>query len=955
MSMLRLVFASVVFASLSIAAQAQTVITIGSGFDNPYGIDLDSAGNVIVADSSGGGSVKRILAAGGYTTVQTLASGTSAIIALDVDNADNIYFSEISSAGVKRVLAAGGYTTVQNLFATGVVVAALEVDGAANVYSANAFDGAVRRYQAAGGYVTAPLLGSGFTQPSGIALDAASNVYVADFGNNQVKRILAAGNYTTVQTLGSGFQFPAGVAVDANGDVYVAEYTGAVKRILAAGGYTTVTTLATGLLRPVDLAVDAAGDVYVSDADGDKVVKILMSVVPTTTAVTSNINPSVFRQNVTFTATVTGNNPTGFVNVYTGTDLVCGGILLPAGGNQLSCSSTALLAMSHSITAVYSGNAFNGASTSPPLTQVVNKAATVTSVNAAGPITLAQSVSVSSTIAVTAPGGGVPTGVIGISDGAVSCNIVLPLTSCNLTPTSTGLRTITASYAGDANYIASSNTASLTVNPPATSTALSSSNNPSVSGQSVTFTATITGNTPTGTVNFVDGAVPLCANVAVAGGQAVCTSTALVAGTHVVTAVYSGDSNNATSTSSAVVQVVIKAATITSVTAPGPIALGQSATVTATLAVSAPGAGTPTGTIGISDGSASCSIVLPATSCSLTPTTVGARTITAIYSGDVNFNASSNSASLTVNPAVSGTALASNSNPSVSGQAVTFTATITGSTPTGTVNFLDGAAPLCTSVALVSTQASCTSAALAVGPHSITAVYAGDANNVTSTSSVLTQVVNQAATITSVSAAGPITLGQSVAVTATVAVSAPGAGTATGTIGISDGAATCNIVLPATSCSLTPTIAGARTISASYSGDANFAASTGTASLTVTAPPSTQTITVVAPGVIDVSEGSVVITATASSGLTVTVTSNTPNICSVAGTGSFTVTLLAPGLCTLTANQAGDASNAPVSVTINLQVQAAGEAVAIPALDRWALLSALLMLGLVGTVRARRA
>jgi hypothetical protein len=381
---------------------------------------------------------------------------------------------------------------------------------------------------------------------------------------------------------------------------------------------------------------------------------------------------------------------------------------------------------------------------------------------------------VTATVAVTAPGGGTPTGVIAVGDGSVNCSIILPATTCSLTPTSIGPRTVTASYGGDVNYLASSNTTPLTVVGAATSTALASAINPSVYGQGVTFTATVTGNAPVGTVDFFDGATPLCSAVVLAAAQATCTSSTLSTATHSITATYSGDAGNAASTSTPLAQVVEPAATVTSVGAPGPITLGQSVVVTATLAVSAPGTGTPTGTIGISDGQVTCSIVLPAEACSLTPTTAGVRTITASYAGDANFTASSGSASLTVDASATGTALTSDINPSASGQSVTFTATVTGNAPTGTVDFLDGATPLCTAVALAGAQATCTSSALAVGTRSITAVYSGDAGNAASTSAPLAQVINQAAQTITVNAPSTVPVSEgTLIITATASSGLP--------------------------------------------------------------------------------------------------------------------------------------------------------------------------------------
>jgi len=92
--------------------------------------------------------------------------------------------------------------------------------------------------------------------------------------------------------------------------------------------------------------------------------------------------------------------------------------------------------------------------------------------------------------------------------------------------------------------------------PGASSTALVSSLNPSLVGQSITFTATVTGASPTGTIQFKDGAGNLGAPVTMTGAVATLTTSALTQGTHPITAVYSGDANNLTSTSPGVQQVV---------------------------------------------------------------------------------------------------------------------------------------------------------------------------------------------------------------------------------------------------------------------------------------------------------------------------------------------------------------------------------------------------------------
>ena len=200
-----------------------------------------------------------------------------------------------------------------------------------------------------------------------------------------------------------------------------------------------------------------------------------------------------------------------------------------------------------------------------------------------------------------------------------------------------------------------------------TTTTLTSSNNPSNPGSNVTFTATVTGVAPTGTVNFTNGGASIagCAAAALVGSgnvrTATCATTALAAGPHSIVANYSGDAGNTGSASAALSQVV---------------------------------------------------------------------------------------------KATSSTVLGSSGTPSAFGASVTFTASVTGVAPTGTVNFKDGATSIagCAAVALAGSgntrTATCTTSTLTAGTHSMTAAYGGDAGNVASTSSVFSQVVNASAVAT---------------------------------------------------------------------------------------------------------------------------------------------------------------------------------------------------------------
>jgi hypothetical protein len=192
--------------------------------------------------------------------------------------------------------------------------------------------------------------------------------------------------------------------------------------------------------------------------------------------------------------------------------------------------------------------------------------------------------------------------------------------------------------------------------------ALSSSPNPSVMSQAVTFTATVSGggNTPTGTVSFYDGVNLLGTGALATSGLATFTTSALTGGTHVITAVYGGDSSYLPSLSNAVYQVVRRDPTATALAltaGTNPSAVGSSLTFTATVTSTYPG--TPTGNLQFRDGNAVLATVAPTGPGTWTFTTAalarGAHAMTAFYLGDVNFSQSTSPIFTQVVQAGSGT------------------------------------------------------------------------------------------------------------------------------------------------------------------------------------------------------------------------------------------------------------------------------------------------------------
>ncbi|HEV2186879.1 MAG TPA: Ig-like domain repeat protein, partial [Stellaceae bacterium] len=364
--------------------------------------------------------------------------------------------------------------------------------------------------------------------------------------------------------------------------------------------------------------------------------------------------------------------------------------------------------------------------------------------------------------------GGTVTAVAGTGSLSLSGAPLAASSSCtiqvNVTPSAAAVMTnttgaITANGSGPGGTAS----ATLTVNKDATTTALVSSANPSVFGQPVTFTATVSpvapgSGTPTGTVTFFTDGFPNIVSVN-GSGQATLTTSNFGVGSHFVYAIYSGDGNFNSSTVNLPGnnQVVNQDATTTAVGAsPNPSTPGQAVTFTATVTANAPGAGTPTGSVTfVFDGgvlTATPTLVGGVGTFTTSSLSTGTHTVVATYNGDTNFLTSSGTLSggQIVNQIATSTALTPSANPSTLGSPVTFTATVTptsGGPPTGSVTFTDvtTATTLGTQTLNGAGQATFTTSSLGLGPHTIAAAYSGDSTFSPSTGT-LTQNVNPGVT-----------------------------------------------------------------------------------------------------------------------------------------------------------------------------------------------------------------
>jgi hypothetical protein len=370
---------------------------------------------------------------------------------------------------------------------------------------------------------------------------------------------------------------------------------------------------------------------------------------------------------------------------------------------------------------------------------------------------------------------------------------------------------------------------------------------PSVVGQTVTIPFTLSETPPDAALN-PGGVVTINASTGESCTATLpatsCTITFTAIGTRNLTASYPGDANFDSSTSTPRSQNVNIASTslVLNAQSANPSVVGQSVAFPFALSVVAPGVGTPTGTVTITaEAGESCTATLPTTTCSITFASAGARSVTASYTGTSNFATSASSARAhTVNAASTSLVLnAQSANPSVVGQDVSFPFALSVvapgvGTPTGTVTITAGAGESCTATLPTTT---CSITFNSAGPRSVTASYTGTSNFATSTSSSRAHTVNVAATTTTITSntPNPSAVGQAVTVSWSVGIAAPGAGTPTGTVTVTAGGGpeTCQATLPATSCAITLLGVGPRTLTASYAGTSNFAASSGTASQTV--------------------------------------------------------------------------------------------------------------------------
>ena len=933
----------------------------------PYVLAFDSARNLLIVEFQGH-RIRRVDALTGIIT--TIAGngtpgfsgdgGPAISASLDypdaiaLDTAGNLYIADGGNARIRRVDALSGIITtvagngtfaispdgVPALMATFSQPFAVSVDRSGNLLIPEPGSGRVRRIDAATGILgtvagngTADFTGDAVPATSAgigkmginVAADSLNNLFFAD-GTGRIRRVDAlTGLITTVAGNGTGAHGQASSAAGAG--------TGCYSEPLGDNGPASIATLDGA----VSVALTSNGNLIFSDWLDCRVRRVyLPSPYPyTNTSVFLSAGTVLVNQPITFTARVSpigaGGTPTGTIQFvaeapYTGSSLI--------GTAQLTNGTASLTITAppnggnYMILADYGGDSSNNGSGSPavPLTISAGTVPVVTVSSSQNPAPVNTPVTLTATV--TPPAGlfAQPTGSVEFDDGGSklgTANLAGSTAQFPVSFATSGTHTITAKYLGDINFAPTTSPALLeTVNTVSTvSLATSAASLPF--GQQLRLTATVSPNSATGTVNFLDTGTNLSlGTAALSGGAAVLTLSNLPAGTHTIQASYSGDNANAPATSAPLTQSITQATpAITVSSTANPTTVGEFIVFNISFTPVSPGA-----TLSVMDGQTVLSTVTPTSAGAASYTTsslpAGSHAISVVWAGDANVAAGS-SAVLTETVQSSTTVTLAGPTTLTYGQPATFTATVSPSAATGIVQFNDGGT-LLGAPTLSGGSASVTVPNLTVGTHLVVATYEGDGVYIPNNTSLSVTVNKVVSSVTLATASNPSTVGTAVTLTATVLPSS-----ATGTVQFLNGATVLGSAVLANGSaqiSVANLPVGSNSLTAVYSGDPVNAGSASAAivqtvakvaSTTALAGPAsplnvgqsaTFTATVTpssATGTIQFLDGAVAIGAVAVNG----------------GTAVFSTTALAAGSHSITAAYSGDGVlNPSTSAAVGVQV-----------------------------------
>lgn len=289
-------------------------------FNEPFGIAVDDAGSLYVADASNN-AIRKVTAAGVVTTfagggAAGTADGSGTAARFDeprgicIDSTGTLYVADYDNHLIRKITSAGVVTTLAGQAdvpgsADGTGTAAsfrgpmgIAVDSSGTVYVADSGNRAIRRISAAGAVTTMTLSGTGLSEPRGLAMTSSGALIVADYGSHTLRSITTAGVVTTLAgslespgtadgaTTAARFHYPSAVAISSSGTIYLADTENDTIRAISGTTVSTLAGLAGRVLTadgqgtaarfdaPYAAAVDSSGVVYVADTSAHVIRKI---------------------------------------------------------------------------------------------------------------------------------------------------------------------------------------------------------------------------------------------------------------------------------------------------------------------------------------------------------------------------------------------------------------------------------------------------------------------------------------------------------------------------------------------------------------------------------------------------------------------------------------------------------------------------------------------------------